>query len=138
VTAVAAAVMAVGGLAAGVRWTAGVNGGDRYGDTARPMTWAGHTPIFGGGKSRVGWISEGADGTINVAMPASYASNPMNPTSVGVRIVYNDGGKPIGTFGPYGFRQGGLHNGIQLDPALEQQVIQDAIVNPVTFTTIPG
>jgi hypothetical protein len=102
------------------------------------MTWAGHEPIFGGGGSRVGGISEGADGRVNVPMHANFTSGPLTAIDFSVRIVYNDNGKPIGTFGPYGFRKGGLRNGNQLDPVLQQQIIQDAIVNPVTYTTIPG
>lgn len=123
-------------LLAGVRWASGVQGGDKNADDARPMTWEGHSPVYGADGDRIGWISDlGGDGMITVPLPASFTADPMNPVSVGVNIVYNDRGKEIGIFGSRGFQKGALRDG-ELDPVVRQQIVDDAVVN-VSYTTLP-
>lgn len=75
-------------------------------------------------------------GVIPVPLPASFTADPSNPISVGVNIVYSDGGKPIGIFGPRGFQEGALRDDT-LDPVVRQQLVDDAVAN-VSYTTVPA
>jgi len=122
-------------LLVGVRWASTVRGQDPYQDDARPMTWEGHSPIYGGDGDRIGWIAQTGEGIIQVPLPSSFTADPLNPSAIGVSVVYSDGGKPIGILGPTGFQRGALRDG-ELDPAVRQQIIEVAVQN-VSYTTIP-
>ena len=137
VASVCVVVLAVA-LLVGVRWASGVRAFDPGRDDARPMTWPGHQPVFGHNGDRVGWTAING-GVIDVPLPSSYTSaDPLNPVSVGVSIVYSDGGKPIGIFGERGFQRGVLQNGTELKPAVRKQIIDDAVANIIVQTTVPG
>lgn len=129
--AVACVVIAVGmsGLVAGAVWASGVRGEHPFDSGSPEKTWPGHSPVRDRDGNPVGWIADGAGGTIIVPLPDRYASDPMNGSATGVKVVYNDDGRAIGIFGSSGFIKGGLVSETQLDPAVERDIIDDAIAN---------
>jgi hypothetical protein len=104
----------------------------------RPTVDPTHTPIRDGDGNRVGWIDDTNQADIiYIPLPESYTSlNPLFPTAIGVTIVRDDNGTPVGVFSGLGFIPGAVIDETHIDPAIQQQLIDNAIAN-TGVTTIP-
>jgi hypothetical protein len=104
----------------------------------RPSFDPSHTPIRDRDGNRVGWIDDTNEADIiYIPLPESYTSlDPLYPTAIGVRIVRDDNGRPVGIFSGLGFIPGALIDDTHIEPTIQQQLINDAIAN-TGVTTIP-
>lgn len=77
----------------------------------------------------VGWIdSLNRDDVIIIAMPEEYVrSSAGNPTAIGVTIVRDAEGRPVGLITGEGYVAGGILPDGTIDPKVQASLIDDAI-----------